>query len=100
MIVKSGCCLVDSWGSLITPPAMDPGKPSKPGANGQGHSSSRALHLDHWRLVGSPEGRVDGRRDDQEAGVHKNAARGRRTKTRTSISPLQSSSLPSIRFGP
>jgi hypothetical protein len=25
MIIKSGCCAVDSWGSLITPPAIDQG---------------------------------------------------------------------------
>ena len=70
------CCVVESWGSLIITPAIDPGKPSRPGASAQGHSSSRALHLVHWRLARFPEGRVDGRRDDQEIGVHESAARG------------------------
>ena len=61
---------------LIIPSAVNPGKPSRPAPSGQGHSSGGALYLDRWDLARTPSGRVDGRRDDQEAGMCESAAHG------------------------
>ncbi len=52
--------------SLIIAPTIDPGEPGRPGPARQGRSSSGALHLDPWGQARSPDGRVDGRRDDQQ----------------------------------
>lgn len=64
--------------SLINPPTIDPGKPSRPGPTRKGRSSNGALHLDPWGQARSPDGRVDGRRVISRTGVRRSASKYRR----------------------
>jgi len=57
---------VSGWLRGAIPPAIGPGKPSRPAAGRQGRTSGRALHLADRRPVCFHSGRADGTRDGKE----------------------------------
>lgn len=61
-------------GGLIVPPAIDPGKPSRPGHPRPDRSSSRALHLDPGGLARSLAGGSTADGMISRPGVRKSAA--------------------------
>jgi hypothetical protein len=64
--------LAPGWVGLIIPPAIDPGKPSRPGHPGPRSFVRQGASSGPGRPAPLPGGRVDGRRDDQGL----NAAQG------------------------